>query len=377
MASPVFINSSYYQRAWRMLTSQKGWGKTIILIILALIVPLVGVLGVMGYCFERARMIAWGMQNAPEKGTLGVGTCLRSGLRGFVVAFCWVFVPTFVLETISMVLNFLSLSFIAAMLTLPIAIIILCCSVVGLVAALHATIYQKISAGFAVKRIVMMARHGISGLAKIIVSQFVVGFFGNIFISLLAFFIGMPLAGLVLDINENLVDEINYLTSLSNSVVTSEQAVRLIVLLLQVLLPIIIVFWLAGIIYSAFLYPVHYMSIGLWMYQFDVQAWGGVSDEMPQPMKEQKPWSYGEVYGAYNTGQQPADVNQNNKAALPQMTTDMPQSGYTAPVISGQNVDQEHVQPRFCPQCGNPLVPGDKFCRNCGKAIAPQEYTND
>ena len=223
----------------------------------------------------------------------------------------------------------------------------------------------------------MMARHGISGLAKIIVSQFVVGFFGNIFISLLAFFIGMPLAGLVLDINENLVDEINYLTSLSNSVVTSEQAVRLIVLLLQVLLPIIIVFWLAGIIYSAFLYPVHYMSIGLWMYQFDVQAWGGVSDEMPQPMKEQKPWSYGEVYGAYNTGQQPADVNQNNKAALPQMTTDMPQSGYTAPVISGQNVDQEHVQPRFCPQCGNPLVPGDKFCRNCGKAIAPQEYTND
>ena len=127
MASPVFINSSYYQRAWRMLTSQKGWGKTIILIILALILPLVGVLGVMGYCFERARMIAWGMQNAPEKGTLGVGTCLRSGLRGFVVAFCWVFVPTFVLETISMVLNFLSLSFIAAMLTLPIAIIILCC----------------------------------------------------------------------------------------------------------------------------------------------------------------------------------------------------------------------------------------------------------
>lgn len=67
MASPVFINSSYYQRAWRMLTSQKGWGKTIMLIILALIVPLVGVLGVMGYCLERARMIAWGMQNAPEK----------------------------------------------------------------------------------------------------------------------------------------------------------------------------------------------------------------------------------------------------------------------------------------------------------------------
>lgn len=370
MANPIFINSSYYQRAWRMFTSQEGWGKRVLLIMLALIVPIIGVLGVMGYCLERARMVAWGMQDAPKKDSLGVVTCLRSGVRGFAVTFCWVFVPTLVLETISVTLSFFSLSFISAMLTLPIAVIILCFSVVGLVAALHATIYQKISAGFAFKRIFKMAHHGVSGLAKIVVSQFVAGFFGNIILSLLAFFIGVPLAGFVLGMNKNLMYEINYLTSLPNDVFTAQQAWQLIMLLIQVLLPVIIVFWVVGIIYSAFLYPVHYISVGLWMYQFDVQAWGSVSDEMPQPMKAQQPWTYGSAYGMYNTGQQPVDTNQN--WSLPQVTTDMPQSGYTAPVTSQQNYDQGYSQPRFCPQCGTPLVAGDKFCRNCGNSIESQ-----
>ena len=372
MANPVFINSSYYQRAWRLFTSDKSWGKKVLLIILALIVPIVGLLGVMGYCLERARMAAWGMQDAPEKGSLDVGTCLRTGARGFAVTFCWVFVPTLVLETFLGVLNYFSFSLIAGMLTLPVAVIIFCCSAIGLVAALHATIYQKISAGFAFKRIFMMVQHGISGLLKIVGSQLIVTFCGNIILSIFSFLIGLPLMVFILGMNESLVNEIDYLASIPSDILTTEQAWRIIFVLFQVILPILIIFWLVGIIYSALLYPVHYISVGLWMYQFDVQAWGGVSDEMPEPMQEQKAWAYGAVYGAYNTGQDsPAD--QNNAWSLPQATTDMPQSGYTAPVTSSQNFEQDYGQPRFCPQCGSPLVSGDKFCRNCGNTIAPQE----
>lgn len=360
MSRPVFIDSSYYQRAWRALTGERGWVGRVLLMFCALVVPVAGVLGVMGYCLERARTVAWGMSEPPERGSLGVGRCLRSGLRGFAVAFVWAFVPALAVGVATALLGAVGLGGLTVALALPEWAVMVCAGAMGSVAALRATIYQRISCGFDVSAVFRMCRHGVSGLGRIVLSQMVVGLGWSFLLTMVVMCVGMPLATAVLALNPALVDEANRLMG-PNSL-SYEDALRLLWVAFLVLLPVIIVTVLANLAFSALVYPVHYIALGLWMVQFDVAAWGGPSDPMPEPIPAERPWTYGAWAAAGGTA---PSGHADPPPALPQMTTDMPLSGYTAPVTSAAAAPGA----RFCPRCGSPLVAGDRFCRGCGATV--------
>ena len=72
-------NEGYYSRSWKLLSRDKGWYKPLLVMAVALFVPIVGALGVLGYELEWARLTAWGVDSSPKQKNVQVGKCIKAG----------------------------------------------------------------------------------------------------------------------------------------------------------------------------------------------------------------------------------------------------------------------------------------------------------
>ena len=84
-----FRRDRYLARSWALLTRDRGWVKPVLLMTVAVLVPIVGLLGVLGYALEWARLTAWNVNAAPKQRGVDLGACIKSGWRGFVVMLVW------------------------------------------------------------------------------------------------------------------------------------------------------------------------------------------------------------------------------------------------------------------------------------------------
>lgn len=78
-------DAKYFSHSWKLLTRDKGWVKPILVLAIAMFVPVVGPLAVLGYALEWARLSAWGVDAAPKQRGVKIGGCLVAGWRAFVV----------------------------------------------------------------------------------------------------------------------------------------------------------------------------------------------------------------------------------------------------------------------------------------------------
>ena len=90
-------------RSWALLTRDRGWIKPILAMIAATLVPIVGLLGVMGYAAEWARLTAWGVTSSPKQKNVRVGACIASGWRVFVVTVVWSIANSIILGLLALV----------------------------------------------------------------------------------------------------------------------------------------------------------------------------------------------------------------------------------------------------------------------------------
>lgn len=240
----------YFARSWALLTGDSGWVKVVVLLTLAELVPIVGPLGVLGYIYEWGRVIAWNINSSPKQHDVKIGKCIKSGWRVFVVMFVW----AICLVLIDVVLAIIPL--LGTLLFIVFLIFIYIFSVGIQAAALTATIYQKVSAGFKVSKVWQMWSHDIGGAIRVMLINLV----GSACISIVGSIALLPLM---------------YSDSAAAYILSAVLGFIALAVSMAV-----------DLLYVA--------ASALWMRQFNVPEWGNPDDPLPAFVND--PREYGEPY---------------------------------------------------------------------------------
>ncbi len=294
----------YFARSWALLTRDKGWIKPVLVMTVAAFVPVVGWLGILGYVLEWARLTAWGVNSAPKQKKVGVGKCISSGWRAFVVLLVW----SVASALIGWVLGEVPL--IGGLLSLVWGIFGVFVGMLAMAAALRATIYQKIKPGLRVGRVWEMGSHDVAGLLKVWVIKLV----SAIVVVVVDLVVLVAVLG-------SYFPQLLYMAEYVSYYGTSDyMMVQMIMSLISALGPVIAVLALIDSFINVIVTMLTYTAVGLWMRQFDVPAWGADEDPLPPFVKdprEAQPWQQpngaaqqpGSGYG-YQQSQEPGGYQQ-------------------------------------------------------------------
>ncbi|MDM8270799.1 DUF4013 domain-containing protein [Thermophilibacter provencensis] len=271
-----FRKDRYFARSWALLTRDRGWIKPVLVMTVALFVPIVGLFGVVGYALEWARLTAWNINASPKQKGVRVGECIGSGARAFVISLVWGIIAGIIMGILG------AIPLIGGLLTFVWSMANILFGVVVLVAALRATIYKRLRAGFRLSAIRHMLSHDTSGILRI----FGLGLMGALIMGIVASII--TLCALISTIPQLLVTA-EYLSSYGAIISSSMQTRIILEMVFSMIgsaLPSLVVL---GVI-SSFMYVVMTLlvttAVGLWMRQFDVPSWGRDEDPLPSPVMD-------------------------------------------------------------------------------------------
>ena len=261
----------YFARSWALLTKDKGWIKPLLVLGAALLVPIVGVLGVMGYACEWARLTAWGVDAAPKQRGVRVGECIKSGGRMFVVTFVYGLVAGLFTSAFSLILgNNVITNLVGSLVTFVV-------SFVATIAGLRATIYQSISAGFQLGRIQEMIERDSEGCLHVAAISLAMTMALGFAISALSMVALIPVAvRLSIGLTGFDVADLQYLDTTTARYVFSQFFTAI-----GAISPLIAVIAYLSAVGTALVTLLGDTVVALWMRQFDVPSWGASGDPLP------------------------------------------------------------------------------------------------
>ena len=292
-----FRPDHYFSRAWALLTRDRGWIKPVLVMSAAALVPVVGMLGILGYIVEWARLTAWGVNSSPKQRNVQVGGCIASGARAFVVMLVWGICWGVVGGLLVMV------PLLGGLLSFAWTIVNLFVSLVIMIAVLRATIYQKIVAGLRVTRVWRMATHDLGGVMRVFGLQVAGG-------ALIALAAAVVTLVALMSVLPSLVYYSSYLYDYGSVMAESLQAsiaLELLASLLGAALPALLVLYVLGTPATIVLAMLVYTALALWMRQFDVPSWGRDEDPLPTPVSDPRDRSGAEEMPQLASSPVPAD----------------------------------------------------------------------
>ena len=262
----------YISRSWDMLTRDKGWIKVILLLALACFVPFVGLIGLVGYGLEWARLTAWGIDSSPKQRGVRIGECLASGWRALVVTFVWMFVWMFAAGIVTSIADVLFPDALANLIGSLLVLAQLFYILLVYVAVLRAAIYTKISAGLNPSRVLEMVKRAPGDLFFFVLIPIV----GGLIVSVIWIFF-MLLGGV------SVLPEIIKMARAATGSFDDAMFIRHLTAMLRIVMPIAAIAGYLSSVVNAATSLLSYNAVGLWMRQFDVAHWGGPNDPLPQP----------------------------------------------------------------------------------------------
>jgi hypothetical protein len=264
-----------------MMTQDKGWWKAVLLLALALLVPVVGWLGVIGYAYEWARLTAWGVDSAPKQKGVKVGACIAAGWRVFVVMLglgIVLGIAVFIVQSI------LDAIFGYGILDFLVRLVVLALQIAGglfiSVAALRAVIYQKIGPGYGLGQVWKMYRHDFPGLLRIFVIELIgaaaAALVGLIFSAIAFSWILNSLSPMLVNLGFGYGYGYGYGADyyIMQAIMSAASAAG----------PILIVFLYVSNLVGVMFGLLATNALGLWMRQYDVPNWGDSHEELPEPI---------------------------------------------------------------------------------------------
>ncbi len=261
----------YISRSWDMLTRDKGWIKVILLLALACFVPFVGLIGLVGYGLEWARLTAWGIDSSPKQRGVRIGECLASGWRALVVTFVWMFVWMFAAGIVNSIADALLPDALASLIGSLLVLAQLFYILVVYVAVLRAAIYTKISAGLNPSRVLEMVKRAPGDLFFFVLIPIVAGLIVS------AIWIFFMLLGGV-----SVLPEIIKMARAASGNFDDAMFIRHLTAMLRIVMPIAAIAGYLSSVVNATTSLLAYNAVGLWMRQFDIAHWGGPNDPLPQ-----------------------------------------------------------------------------------------------
>ena len=258
-------------RSWALLTLEKGWWKPIFIMALFGLIPVVGILALVGYALETARVTAWGINAGPKQKDLKFGTYIVTGFKAAVIALAFGLAYSIATEIFSYipVINLILVPvFIVAAFVYPLFINVV---------QVRASVYGRISAGFAFKNIFEMIKHDMGGLFRIFGMGFVLGIATSIIMGIIG---GSVAISMFMNIGAQAV------TIARTQNIYSEDRLGIIILALFArrfiqMVPIFLVIGYIGHVVGLIVMLLMQNAIALWMRQFNVPAWGQSNDPLP------------------------------------------------------------------------------------------------
>ena len=362
-----------FGRAWAMLTQEKGWWKPILLCALGALVPIVGPLAVLGYGLEWSRRVAWGSTEGPSR-QVKIGGLIKSGWRGFVVVAGWSIAAVImgsILENLPLIGDFLGSVW---------GIFTLFLGVVFVVAAVRATIYQNFKAGYRAKTLWQMVSRDPWGLLRV----FVIKLVPTLIVGVVGFLMFVPAMFGSLGFIAELVDYMDGYYYYMTEAEEVRLALEVVGFFVEQFAPAFFVTLVVALAANAFVNLLVDCSVGLWLRQFDVPAWGKDEDPLPET-------SVAEVAApelpASPTPEPPAPA-----APVAPVAPVSPSPEPTAPVVpvapvasapvagepdAGESVPAASEPApasaegkKICAACGSELPENAKFCIECGTAVS-------
>lgn len=330
-------NEKYFSRSWAMLTSEKGWIKPLLVMAVATLVPVAGALGVSGYAVEWARLTAWGSDTAPKRRDVHVGELIASGWRAFRASALWLLAWFVVIAGVyalfTAIMGRAGLT-IAQFLVLVGAFFYM---MVVNVAVMRSAIYSEAMAALNPSRVFELVGRDPKGLFKIALIPFV----GSLIV-------GAAVFVMVLVILMFIAGDLMTLVFLAAGSSASRMGANfnmtsfMLGIFLKTIGPALIFGYITSVI-SAGISLLTLNSVGLWLRQFNVAAWGGPDDPLPpaQPVLPQAGgWNgqaqaagYRQPMGYQQPAAQPGYQQQvPYQAGYQQQPSGYPQAGYQQPV---------------------------------------------
>ena len=308
-------NVGYFSYAWGLLKRDKGWPKVILLLGLAMLVPVVGWLGVAGYIYEWGRLTAWGVDAAPKQSGVQIGECIKSGWRVFVSRIGWGVVWGLVAWFVGLV------PVLGSIVVIVVGIFV---ETFLTVCAIRAEIYQDFTAGYQINRIYEMIKRDFKGFAK------VTG------ISLLM--------GLVLGVVLALVSMIGFAGTGASFIGTvgstgSHYSTQAVARILGSFFVVALIVVMIGLFFRSWIDCITTNMVALWMRQFNVPAWGASGD--PLPWSPTLPTGGASAAPQATPQQQPLYGYGQPQQAAPQQQP----AGYQQPYAQPQAQPQPYQQP--------------------------------
>lgn len=265
-----FRRDRYLSRSWALLTRDRGWIKPVLVMTVALLVPVVGVLGVLGYALEWSRLTAWGVNAAPKQRDVRVGACIASGWRAFVVALVWGICSAIVIGIAT------SLPVVGGLVGAVWIVASFFYAVMVMVAQLRSAIYQRIVPGLRVGTIWKMVSHDPGGLVRVAAMLLV----GSLVASLIAVLVTFSALASVVP---RLMWVVAYLDGYAaiDGAVQAAIALEALFSMIASLAPALVLLTLLDGFVAVVLLLLSQTAVGLWMRQFDVAAWGRDEDPLP------------------------------------------------------------------------------------------------
>lgn len=359
-----FQKDRYFGRAWAMLTQEKGWWKPILLCALGALVPIVGPLAVLGYGLEWSRRVAWGSTEGPSR-QVKIGGLIKSGWRGFVVVAGWSIAAVIVGSIVE------NLPWIGDFLGSVWGIFTLFLGVVFVVAEVRATIYQNFKAGYRAKTLWQMVSRDPWGLLRV----FVIKLVPTLIVGVVGFLMFVPAMFGSLGFIAELVDYMDSYYYYMTDAEAVRLALEVVGFFVEQFAPAFFVTLVVALAANAFVNLLVDCSVGLWLRQFDVPAWGKDEDPLPEtsvaeaaapelptsPVAE-PPAPAAPAAPVSPSPEPTAPVAPVPVAAEPAAAETVPAASEPAPVSADAK--------KTCAACGSELPENAKFCIECGTAVA-------
>lgn len=359
-----FQKDRYFGRAWAMLTQEKGWWKPILLCALGALVPIVGPLAVLGYGLEWSRRVAWGSTEGPSR-QVKIGGLIKSGWRGFVVVAGWSIAAVIVGSIVE------NLPWIGDFLGSVWGIFTLFLGVVFVVAEVRATIYQNFKAGYRAKTLWQMVSRDPWGLLRV----FVIKLVPTLIVGVVGFLMFVPAMFGSLGFIAELVDYMDSYYYYMTDAEAVRLALEVVGFFVEQFAPAFFVTLVVALAANAFVNLLVDCSVGLWLRQFDVPAWGKDEDPLPEtsvaeaaapelptsPVAE-PPAPAAPAAPVSPSPEPTAPVAPVPVAAEPAAAETVPAASEPAPVSADAK--------KICAACGSELPENAKFCIECGAPVS-------
>ncbi|WP_276685635.1 DUF4013 domain-containing protein [Slackia piriformis] len=286
------MQQGYFSRSWEAFRSTEGWFAKICVLALVAFIPILGPIVVSGYLLGWARDAAWGMDNPLPRKVFGNedGRLYRRGLFAWIISLVMglaVFVVVFVCMSLfglaaGVFSTLFDGAYAAGFLAIPATIGSFGIGAVSLVVSFAAqffiwigcmrmSIYDTLSAGFQIGQIWSMIKRDPVGLLKIFLYELVASLLIGVVLAVIwtvLVFVGM-IAAMVFVGAADLSGMAAY--GLDGFAVMG--AIAAILLFLAV----VYVSMALGVVLQALVYR----SLGYWMAQLNVAAWGSQYDPLP------------------------------------------------------------------------------------------------